>query len=391
MAWILLIISLFIHTLSAYAMGDIVVHALQYEVTKGVIFGNVAILLGCILVRLFLDKFLIPYGKKKNGMLLWDLIAYFFGTVLSVLILELNFNFEVSQNLVMSLLLLIVILMAEKDIYIGFVIEAKSEDVDDKTGEKVVLTEGEDPMTENGRDEDEDTDDNEGDDTDAGKDRKKRKRKKDRKELPTDAVTSRDVFCIIFSVIGTAAFITLCILALITIRFEESRYGFYVGMAIATVTAILFRQLGRSLAIEDKEKAVEVDPDSWEYWESQERTELVRRRAVKVNGILFGVLAVLSTVLLCLESVLLGMVFLLGAFLIAVIIPMGFYYRGTGGTQVIHDRVDRFGRSVIRFFQLIVLLLATWKLSYGALWEYQFLLVVATILAAGDYLFRQNR
>ena len=88
-------------------MGDVVVHALAYDVTKGVVIGNAAILLACILVRLFLDKFLITTGAGKRGTAGVDCIVYVIGTVLAGVLLELNFHYEMSQGLVMTLLFLI--------------------------------------------------------------------------------------------------------------------------------------------------------------------------------------------------------------------------------------------------------------------------------------------
>ena len=123
MAWIILIISLFVHTLSAYAMGDVVVHALAYDVTKGVVIGNAAILLACILVRLFLDKFLITTGAGKRGTAGVDSIVYIIGTVLAGVLLELNSHYEMPQGLVMTLLFLILMVMAEKDLYLGLFME----------------------------------------------------------------------------------------------------------------------------------------------------------------------------------------------------------------------------------------------------------------------------
>ena len=562
MAWILLVISLFIHTLSAYAMGDIVVHALQYEVTKGVIFGNVAILLGCILVRLFLDKFLVSTNAGKHGTAGVDCIVYIIGTVFAAVLLELNVSYEMSQGLVMTLLFLTLMIMAEKDLYLGIFLEEeeesppavktteksvslKNETVDipafrketaanhtwdrqraetsadsderanedddevsltfidpapaekrdevdnstDSEDDEVVLTFA-DPAPAAKRDEvDENADDDEvvltfadpapaekqeKDDEEDGlifidpvperrhtvpvtsetnispvgkttknvtsdlkgsseKSTKTIAAKSDvlpeekrvepaakkadaqpvaakpasrpepvttrtevktyapRTEIISETLTSRDIVYIIFFGIGCLAFITLGIFALITLRQEDSRYGFFAGMGIAAAAAVIFRQLGRGLAPEEKDETEWFDKNSPEYWEAQDRAEAARRKSVKVNGILFGILTVLMTVLLCFSSAFIGFVYLLGAFLVAVIIPMCFYRWGIGGIDVIRAKTDMISRLVSRVFAVMILLIATWQLSYGALWEIEYLLILAVTCVTQDYLTRQNR
>ena len=196
---------------------------------------------------------------------------------------------------------------------------------------------------------------------------------------------------IIFFGIGCLAFITLGIFALITLRQEDSRYGFFAGMGIAAAAAVIFRQLGRGLAPEEKDETEWFDKNSPEYWEAQDRAEAARRKSVKVNGILFGILTVLMTVLLCFSSAFIGFVYLLGAFLVAVIIPMCFYRWGIGGIDVIRAKTDMISRLVSRVFAVMILLIATWQLSYGALWETEYLMILAVACSTQDHLARQNR
>ena len=431
MAWIILIISFFVHTLSAYAMGDVAVHALAYDVTKGVVIGNAAILLVCILVRLFLDKFLITTGAGKRGTAGVDCIMYVIGTVLAGALLELNFHYEMSQGLVMTLLFLILMIMAEKDLYLGLFMESVAEDARESIAEEVYPEERDEKVH--------DDDDNDGDDDevvltfvdveplkkqDEGNEELQATENLKTEQDPTKtitpdgktgndgletanaeggargegtdeksgALTSRDIIYIVFFGIGCLAFITLGILTLITIRLQDTHYGLFAGMVVAAAAAVIFRQLGRSLAPDEEEETVPVDDaDSWDYWEAQERAEMKHRKSIKVNGILFGILAVLTTVLLCFTSMFVGLVYLLGAFLVAVIIPMCFYRWGVGGTEVVHAKTDRISRLVSRVFMVLILLIATWQLSYGALWEIEYLLILAVTCTTQDYLARQNR
>ena len=441
MAWIILIISLFVHTLSAYAMGDVAVHALAYDVTKGVVIGNVAILLGCILVRLFLDKFLVTTGAKKRGTAGVDSIVYIIGTVLAGVLLELNLHFEMSQGLVMTLLFLILMIMAEKDLYLGLFMESAGDGTEQPDHASEI--DGDDSMVENNADtssgnaneveeirsdgqgenvddddevvltfvdvkplkkqdgENEDlqptenlkADSTQADAVDAKteKDAANDGEKSAETESENDSLTSRDIVYIVFFGVGCLAFITLGILTLITLQKEDLHYGLLAGMAIAAAAAVIFRQLGRSLAVDEETTIDDLDGDTWEYWEAQERAEIARRKSIKVNGILFGILTVLATVLLCFTSLFIGFVYLLGAFLVAVIIPMCFYRWGTGGTDVVYAKTDRIGRLVSRIFVVLILLIATWQRSYGALWETEFLLILAVTCATQDYLARQHR
>ena len=100
---------------------------------------------------------------------------------------------------------------------------------------------------------------------------------------------------------------------------------------------------------------------------------------------------IIFTVLICFRSILIGLVYLLGAFIIKMIIPWVFDNFGAGGTKIVNIRKDTVSRLVARVFVLIILMLAVWQLSYGALWEIEFLTIIAIAMGSTEVMFAQNR
>ena len=95
----------------------------------------------------------------------------------------------------------------------------------------------------------------------------------------------------------------------------------------------------------------------------------------------YGLIAIFVTLFLCKHSILIGLIYLLGAFLSAFIIPMIFNYWGTGGHLAIHRNTLVISRMVTRILALIIILLAVWFLSYGAISETDFLIIISVALS----------
>ncbi|MBO5610368.1 MAG: hypothetical protein J5929_08415 [Eubacterium sp.] len=89
-------------------------------------------------------------------------------------------------------------------------------------------------------------------------------------------------------------------------------------------------------------------------------------------------------------SVLIGLVYLLGAFVVRMILPWAFDNWGSGGTAVVCRRKDTVSRVVTRVFALIIVLIAVWQLSYGVLWETEFLMIIAVAITSMEPLLKQN-
>ena len=82
--------------------------------------------------------------------------------------------------------------------------------------------------------------------------------------------------------------------------------------------------------------------------------------------------------------------YLLGAFVVRMILPWAFDNWGNGGTAVVCRRKDTVSRVVTRVFALIIVLLAVWQLSYGVLWETEFLMIIAVAITSMEPLLKQN-
>ena len=73
-----------------------------------------------------------------------------------------------------------------------------------------------------------------------------------------------------------------------------------------------------------------------------------------------------------------------------LIIPMALNNWGTGGTQAVRQKIDILSRFVTRLFILIILILGVWMLSYGAIWEIDFMAIFAIAIGTGELLMKQN-
>ncbi|MEE3399673.1 MAG: hypothetical protein VZR64_09410, partial [Eubacterium sp.] len=111
----------------------------------------------------------------------------------------------------------------------------------------------------------------------------------------------------------------------------------------------------------------------------------------KAHFIGYSVTVLMFTVLLCTRSILVGLVYLLGSYLVKLIIPMAMNYWGTGGQEAVMQKIDILSRLVTRVFALILLILGVWLLSYGAIWEIDFMIIISVAIGTGELLMRQNR
>ena len=108
-----------------------------------------------------------------------------------------------------------------------------------------------------------------------------------------------------------------------------------------------------------------------------------RRLTDEVSYIL---ISIFLTLFLCHRSILIGLVFLLAAYLILAIIPIAYDNWGTGGTKAVNRAKITMSRLVSRVFTLIMILLAVWKLSHGAVWEIDYLVILSIAVGAIGYM-----
>ncbi len=112
----------------------------------------------------------------------------------------------------------------------------------------------------------------------------------------------------------------------------------------------------------------------------KERAKQEKKRRENLLG--YGIITLLLTLFLCHRSILIGLVFLLGAFVAAVIIPETLERWGSGGTEVVNQRKVLLSRLVLRTFAIIMILLAVWQLSYGAIWEIDYLIIMVVAISS---------
>ena len=112
--------------------------------------------------------------------------------------------------------------------------------------------------------------------------------------------------------------------------------------------------------------------------------------SMKTSLVSYFVTVVIFAAMLVYKSILIGLVYVLGAFIVRMIIPWVFDNWGSGGTVVVSRRKDIVSRIVARVFTLIIILLAIWQLSYGVLWETEFLMIVAVAIISAEPLLKQN-
>ena len=343
-SWIMILIK----ALVAVSAGDLVVNALDYSLTKKQVIGNAVLLLVLFFLLYVLEKYRVREdGKKKSfSDLQRDIFFYLILFTAMAVVLEIHFSLQPPIRLGITLMILLLLLLAEKRRFFGF----------------------------------------------AGEDRK-----------------NTGKLQLVFATLGYGADIALGCLAMIIFRKESDRYYLYIAVALTVFLAVILRQLGRGgkagessereaelpeeedgfpVAPERNEGTPEPDYDSWEYWEKKILTD--RKEYGKRQLVLSLILTAAVTVLLCFMSLLCGLVFLLGAFLAQILIPMAFYRWGTGGTDVVRDKTCRTSGLVLRCVQLIVFLLGAWQLSYGAIWEIEYLSIVAAVIVGEGYLIREN-
>ena len=112
----------------------------------------------------------------------------------------------------------------------------------------------------------------------------------------------------------------------------------------------------------------------------------VAARNISDNKVAYIITSIFLTLFLCHRSILIGLVFLLAAYLILVIVPIVYDNWGTGGTKAVNRAKISMSRLVSRLFTVIIILLAIWKLSYGAIWELDYLVILSVAVSSIGYM-----
>ncbi|MCR5543678.1 MAG: hypothetical protein K6F55_05960 [Eubacterium sp.] len=104
----------------------------------------------------------------------------------------------------------------------------------------------------------------------------------------------------------------------------------------------------------------------------------------KYDIIGYIILTAILVVFICFRSVLTGMIFLLGSALVLLGIPLLLDNIATGGTNVVRQKKELLSRLMFRIFSLIMLSVAVWLLSYGAIWRVDILIILVIGIGSVD-------
>ncbi len=427
MIWALLIFifAVLLQGGAGYVVGDIVSHAFSYDLTRGTAIWEGLLVVVLLLLKSWLEYRFAPEKKSRAAFAVPESAIWFVGTILLAVILELYTDLGIPMQPVIMLLVTICSLVYERDTYLQFfreTLESSDENVtpdgedeyafaadrkeeqvsevkktiiaeDDEIQVEVIedaptnarveetapiediqtVTEKEETAGDTNKDTESDTTAEDESDSEADG---------ESEEIHTTGgiSTAQTVFYITARVLAALAAVVIGIMAFLVLKDSENRFQFYVFMVLGAVVTVILRLLPGEpggMVNDDKETLPDADMEA-------NRNALVRKRVV------YGVTAGLITVFLCIWSVLVGLIFLLDAFLIGVLIPMGTYRYAVGGTEAVARKTDLLSRITTRVLLTVMIIISAWQLGYGALWEYQFLMILGATFAGQEALIRYN-
>ena len=385
--YIIMCLSIIVQAVIGYEAGDLVANALLYNSSKGGVLGDAAIILVMIVIRYLLDRWLVlgrKRGKSGFSPIILDVAAFVLGTFTSLITLEMYATETVSVTLAVLLLVVFFSVLYEKDIYIRTG-DALAEDdpymLDDDSDED---TETHNVESENSKVEDNEANDDDDDIileevtheteeliienwTEEYSKKSNGINKDECTEEDLDADSGIKIYIAeIVRLLAGASSVMVAVLILCDIVAEKFSPLYYALVGLVALLAVVLRAVTRGL------------------------DALIKNPSKKVHFVGYSVIVVMYTIFLCTRSVLIGLVFLLGAYLVKLIIPMALNNWGTGGTEVVKQKIDILSRFVTRFFIFIILILGVWQLSYGAIWEIDFMAIFAVAIGTGELLMKQN-
>ena len=119
------ILSALIQVLVGYEIGDMIANALDYTTTRGQAFKDGFIILGCIIGRLVLDRFLLKQKMKQDDSedeegfspIILDVVTFTIGTILLMAFLGLFDKGCVSVTLAAMLISFVILIIKDIDFY----------------------------------------------------------------------------------------------------------------------------------------------------------------------------------------------------------------------------------------------------------------------------------
>lgn len=390
--YIIMCLSVIVQAFIGYETGNLVSDALTYSSSRGRALGEAFVVLILVVVRFLLDRWLILGRKKKNGAfspIILDIAAFVLGTFTSLITLEMYATKTVSVTFAVMMLVVFLSVLYEKDIYMQpgeasaeedpYLLDVLEED-DDIILEEVVKTEENEAEEES---EEDDlvivnwTEESSNDSSDkaqvvskeTGSEASKEDDEEDDEEAEAVIQDSgiRIVVAEAVRLLANVSSVAVGSLILVDIVAEKYSPLYYMMIGLVAVLAVILRAVTRGL------------------------DTLIKSPSKKAHFIGYSVTVLMFTVLLCTRSILVGLVYLLGSYLVKLIIPMAMNYWGTGGQEAVMQKIDILSRLVTRVFALILLMLGVWLLSYGAIWEIDFMIIISVAIGTGELLMRQNR
>ncbi len=394
---VLLIASVFLQGVIGYEIGDMIECGLGGYTTRGQALTDALVILICILFRFALDRILIR-NKRNIGLspMVLDFVSSFFCIVVLAITLEMYAASTFSITLSALVMIVVLSVMYEKDVYLLDGVEEQEEDpysLDEDLDEDV--EEESNDVSENGseteinRDEEESVNSQKTEvdsiiDKYTSDNKEKSEDSSDDKEVDTEEEGSsskenedeeenkyeeQDLRVYVVECVRALAYLAsifVGILALGDIQAEKYGVAYYLILILVGVLAFILRAVTRGL------------------------DALIKAPNSKVKFIGFSATVFLFMILISIKSLFAGVVFLLGSYLIKIIIPMLYENFGTGGTKVVKRNTDTMCRLVSRIFALGLILIAIWQLSYGALWETECLMIIAIAIGIQELLIKQN-
>ncbi len=395
--YIIMCLSVIVQAFIGYETGNLVSDALTYSSSRGRALGEAFVVLILVVVRFLLDRWLILGRKKKNGAfspIILDIAAFVLGTFTSLITLEMYATKTVSVTFAVMMLVVFLSVLYEKDIYMQpgeasaeedpYLLDdleedddkISEEDEDDIILEEVVKTEENEAEEESEEDDlvivnwtEESSNDSSDKAQVVGKETGFEASEEDDEEAEAVIQDSGIRIAVAEAVRLLANVSSVAVGSLILVDIVAEKYSplYYLMIGLVAVLAVILRAVTRGL------------------------DTLIKSPSKKAHFIGYSVTVLMFTILLCTRSILVGLVYLLGSYLVKLIIPMAMNYWGTGGHEAVKQKIDILSRLVTRVFAIILLILGVWLLSYGAIWEIDFMIIISVAIGTGELLMRQNR
>ena len=375
---VLLIVSVFLQGVIGYEIGDMIECGLGGYTTRGQALTDALVILICILFRFALDRILIR-NKRNIGLspMVLDFVSSFFCIVVLAITLEMYAASTFSITLSALVMIVALLVMYEKDVYLLDGVEepeedpySLDEDLDEDVEEESVKSQKTevdsiiDKYTSDDKEKSEDSSDDK--EVDVEEEGSSSKENEDEEENKYEEQDLRVYVVECVRALAYLASIFVGILALGDIQAEKYGVAYYLILILVGVLAFILRAVTRGL------------------------DALIKAPNSKVKFIGFSATVFLFMILISIKSLFAGVVFLLGSYLIKIIIPILYENYGTGGTNVVKQNIDTTCRLVSRIFALVLILIAIWQLSYGALWETECLMIIAIAMGIQELLIKQN-